>query len=82
MSDYSTSEDEYGLAWDYENLSDFKGRPSFYHIYAFDAPGETIVDGALEIAVPMTPENDADVVVIMAALRRIISRHADEEQRK
>ena len=57
-----------GIGYDYEEST-----TSYYHIYAVDGPLDGCFD-AIGIEVPKTPENDADIQLIVEALERIAAR--------
>jgi hypothetical protein len=65
------------IAWEYEESA------SWYHIYALTEAGEALLEGTIELELPQTAENTADLQTIVDALDQLAVRNwasADSNQ--
>jgi hypothetical protein len=54
---------------------DYKDEPQYYHIYGVTEAGEALLDGTIELELPHTAENTADVQAIVDTLDLIAARN-------
>lgn len=65
------------VAWNYEDV------PQYFRIYGVTEAGETLLEGTIELELPQSAENTADVQTIVDALDQLAARNwasADSNQ--